>query len=55
MKKKTVKKLALAKETLIPLENNLDGVAGGVTLTCEYSGGQRTCATCARTCTTNLC
>ena len=53
--KKTPKKLKLAKETVIHLESNLDRVAGGVTLTCEYSQGQRTCATCARTCTTNLC
>jgi hypothetical protein len=51
--KKTVKKLALNRETLTNLEENLAQVAGGATLHCEYSG-YRTCATCAATCGTNL-
>jgi hypothetical protein len=67
MKKKT-KKLALNRDTLLSLDQNLWQVAGGTTQVdvcgtrscappyshCEYSG-QRTCNTCAGSCTTNLC
>lgn len=53
--KKQMKKLTLAKETLIHLEEDLAKVAGGATLRCEWSG-YRTCATCNnQTCGTNLC
>jgi hypothetical protein len=52
--KKQIKKLVLSRETLVGLEANLSQVAGGVTLRCEYSG-YATCATCNRTCGTNLC
>jgi hypothetical protein len=52
--KKTVKKLVLAKETVVRLEDNLEQAAGGATTAC-WSGYQ-TCATCNRnTCGTNLC
>lgn len=57
MKKKTTKKLTLNRETLSSLESELEKVAAGA-----YTdnpdicwSGQRTCATCGRTCTTNLC
>lgn len=54
MKKKAVKKLVLAKETVIRLEDDLGQVAGGATHAC-WSDYQ-TCATCNnRTCGTNLC
>jgi len=53
--KKQPKKLVLSRETLVGLETNLDQVAGGATLRCEYSG-YRTCTTCDNaTCGTNLC
>jgi len=68
MKKKTVKKLVLAKETLIDLESGLAYVAAAATAAgacisgtgcgapaCPYSGGYRTCNTCGQTCGTNLC
>ncbi len=69
MKKRT-KKLALNRETLVHLENDLGQIVGGLTAVtecgtrtcmpphsgCEYSGaGRQTCLTCQRTCTTNLC
>lgn len=54
--KKQMKKLALAKETLVHLEESLVKVAGGVTLkACTFSGGIATCATCGGACQTNLC
>lgn len=65
--KRRPKKLALNRETLSGLEQSLEQelqqVAGGATLTCmaphshcEYSGaGRRTCLTCQLTCTTNYC
>jgi hypothetical protein len=53
--KKQVKKLALAKETLVNLEESLGQVAGGVTLkACTFSG-YNTCQTCGASCGTNLC
>lgn len=52
--KKTAKKLALNRETLTNLEENLGQVAGGITLRCPYSG-QNTCNTCVATCTSNYC
>jgi hypothetical protein len=52
--KKQTKKLTLSKETLVHLEEDLVKVAGGATYTCEWSG-YATCATCGRTCGTNLC
>jgi hypothetical protein len=67
MKKKTVKKLVLAKETLIDLESGLPHVAAAATAAaacisgtgcgapaCPWSG-YRTCNTCGATCGTNLC
>lgn len=51
--KKQVKKLVLAKETVIRLEENLEQVAGGLTHDCW--SGYRTCNTCGATCGTNLC
>ena len=53
--KKQMKKLTLAKETLVSLEKNLGQVAGGLTkINCE--SGYATCATCNHnTCGTNLC
>jgi hypothetical protein len=54
VKKKQTKKLVLAKETVVGLQDNLEQVAGAATLRCEY-GGYRTCATCGQTCGTNLC
>ena len=61
MKKKTVKKLALAKETLVDLESGVGHIAGGgISGTgcgepaCPWSG-YRTCNTCGATCGTNLC
>lgn len=54
--KKQIKKLTLAKETIVHLEESLEQVAGGVTLkACTFSGGVATCATCGGTCQTNLC
>lgn len=53
--KKTVKKMALSRETLVSLEKSLGEVAGGaITLRCPYSG-QNTCNTCVGTCTSNYC
>jgi hypothetical protein len=64
--KKKMKKLVLAKETLVDLEGSLGPVVGGSTLpgcisgtgcnntACPYSG-YRTCNTCGATCGTNLC
>ena len=65
--KKKLKKLVLAKETLVDLEGNLGPVAGGASTLagcisgtgcnntgCPYSG-YRTCNTCGATCGTNLC
>ena len=63
MKKKTVKKLKLAKETLIDLQNGLEHVPGGGGVSgtgcgapaCPWSD-YRTCNTCNNnTCGTNLC
>jgi hypothetical protein len=51
--KKTMKKLALNRETLVDLEH-LGKVAGGITLHCQYSG-YGTCGTCESVCTTNFC
>jgi hypothetical protein len=51
--KKQMKKLALSRETLAGLENNLAQVAGGITTACP--SGRNTCTTCTPTCTTNLC
>ena len=52
--KKTVKKMALNRETLVDLEQSLVKVAGGITLRCQYSG-YATCGTCESVCTTNYC
>jgi hypothetical protein len=66
--KKRVKRLALNRETLVRLENNLEQVVGGITAVadcgtrtcapphsgCEWSG-YRTCNSCQNTCTTNYC
>jgi len=53
--KKQMKKLALSRETLVSLEANLEQVAGGYTLRCQYSG-YGTCTTCDnQTCGTNFC
>jgi hypothetical protein len=52
--KKTVKKLALNRETLVDLEQSLVKVAGGITTHCQYSG-YGTCDTCESVCTTNYC
>lgn len=65
--KKQVKKLVLAKETLVDLQGNLSYAAtaaavayGGVSGTgcgapaCPWSG-YRSCNTCGATCGTNLC
>lgn len=67
MKKKTAKKLVLAKETLTDLQSGLGHVAAAATgvygclsgtgcgePACPYSG-YRTCNTCGATCGTNLC
>lgn len=59
MKRKTVKKLVLNRETLIELDRSaLAPVAAGYTYTacpyCPYSG-ENTCATCQATCTSNYC
>jgi hypothetical protein len=62
MKKKSLKKLVLAKETLTHLESGLGYVAAGATVSCTGCGapacpwsGYRTCNTCGATCGTNLC
>ena len=63
MKKTVRKKLVLAKETLVDLQDGLGYVAaaatvvggGCATYTCENSNGARTCVTCGGTCTSNLC
>jgi len=53
--KKQTKKLTLAKETLVNLEEKLVDVVGGVTLkACTFSG-YNTCQTCGASCGTNLC
>ena len=53
--KKTVKKMALNRETLVDLEQSLVKVAGGeYTARCQYSG-YWTCGTCESVCTTNYC
>lgn len=67
MKKKTAKKLMLAKETLSDLQSDLVYVAAAATAAgacisgtgcgapaCPWSG-YRTCNTCGATCGTNLC
>lgn len=62
MKKKTVKKLMLAKETLIDLQSGVEHVAAGAGVSgtgcgepaCPWSG-YRSCNTCGATCGTNLC
>lgn len=59
--KRTVKKLALHRETLLELDRlHLAAVAGAATMTCQpdfcdFSNGRRTCTTCQMTCTTNYC
>jgi hypothetical protein len=63
MKRKTKKKLVLAKETLADLESGLGNVVAGATASCTGCGppacewsGIASCATgCGRTCTSNLC
>lgn len=62
MRKKSLKKLVLAKETLADLESGLGNVAAGATASCTGCGapacpwsGYRTCVTCGATCGTNLC
>lgn len=63
MKKKSLKKLVLAKETLADLESGVLGyVEGAATASCTGCGapacpwsGYRTCNTCGATCGTNLC
>ncbi len=53
--KKKIKKLTLNRETLVQLDQgDLQGVAGGYTPRCQYSG-QQTCNTCEGVCTTNYC
>lgn len=61
--KKTVKKLVLAKETLLDLESGVGRIAGGGGVSGTGCGGDvcpwtgyRTCNTCNNnTCGTNLC
>ncbi|HEY2295081.1 MAG TPA: hypothetical protein VGM86_30635 [Thermoanaerobaculia bacterium] len=54
--KKTLKNLKLAKETLGALDRlELEGVAGGATVTCTSSLCTKTCTTSHNTCTTFLC
>jgi hypothetical protein len=64
--KKQVKKLTLAKETLVYLEGDLRPIAGAATVmpcvsgtacnntACPFSG-YVTCGTCGGECGTNLC
>ena len=54
--KKNTKKLVLNRETLASLERGLAQVVGGITNNPDVCfSGQRTCATCVATCTTNRC
>jgi hypothetical protein len=57
MKKKTIKKLEINRETLAKLDElELHPVAGGTSTPehCTFSG-YRTCNTCGMTCGTNYC
>jgi hypothetical protein len=60
MKKHTLKKLVLNRETLVELDRmDLPYAAGGATQTCRPDfcdfSGRNTCTTCQLTCTTNYC
>jgi hypothetical protein len=58
MQKRTLKKLALVKETVLRLEEDLAQIAGGATTLpgCITYTGIRTCASCDNhTCTSNRC
>lgn len=59
MKKRAAKKIVLSRETLANLTQGFEQIAGGASVPtcpqdCTFSG-QRTCNTCAGTCTTNYC
>jgi hypothetical protein len=59
MKKKTVRKLVLSRETLVGLDrNDLGQALGGATARCSDvvgSCGLNTCTSCSPTCTSRLC
>ncbi|MFY9824419.1 MAG: hypothetical protein WAM82_23790 [Thermoanaerobaculia bacterium] len=55
--KKTLKRLALSRETLVALDHfdfPVVGAARTVPPVCDFSN-RNTCTTCQLTCTTNLC
>jgi hypothetical protein len=56
MKKKSIKKLALNRETLAELDGmDLGQAAGGATRLCTELSCVNTCASCSPTCTSRLC
>lgn len=55
MKKTTKKKLVLAKETVMALQENLDRVAGGATTSRDEIATCHTCGACASDFCTDYC
>jgi hypothetical protein len=56
MKKNTLRKLVLNRETLVELDRgDIRQAAGGATYFCSEVSCVATCASCSPTCTSRLC